>query len=373
MYVRSFYIKCVFFLFFTILFLYPKELKKLIFNINNKINSLKMNEGFPVTFDVELSNEKNFGLMGREIVILNSISLVVINRYSRIIFNEKHGLKNPLMKINKPYILIFDDGGFNFSIKTRNKIFDSKLENEIINANVSSCGCYGFLTQSKEHTSEMIIFDGNNHQKYKYEFENAYAIDISLNKNGNEVAVYAIEYSQDKKKLKSKISIFDLKSEALKYEIELENNLINKIEYFDNSEYLVAVGNNTCIFLDSGKKSYKVFSYNEHELILKYINKKEGLLLTFSPTSNNRNQIIMLFNKKGKIISKINTDKNFKSISFKDGIIAGISENLCYVYGKYGNLITRKKIFESSKFIELTSKTSAYILNMALLDVVYLN
>jgi hypothetical protein len=312
----------------------------------------------------------NFAVSSRTVLLLSDSEFISIAPSSKIIFKIRHNFSNPLMKKGNWKTLIFDLGGKNFKIVTKSKLIESgETEQKIIAASISERETYGFLTESDEYYSEMAVFGANKEKKYKYYFAKFHAIDIAIGKNGDSAAVCGIAAVDNE--IRSVIYIFDFKSKTPKFTYEFKNNIITSIDCFSNGTF-AAIGEKAAMFVNK-KGEIKEFNYNSKQICLTSLDKSFGIAISLSSTFDERVQQIAVLNKKGKLISNIETDKKLKSIELMGDRICVLSENQISVYGAGGKLRRQTKVPVASKKAGTISDSKAVLLGDGEIDLIKLD
>ncbi|MDR2074301.1 MAG: DUF5711 family protein [Oscillospiraceae bacterium] len=328
--------------------------------LKNKIAEFGCGPGFPVEFEGENVEIGNFSSVDGDCIILSDTSYTVLNKTAKAMISENHNLSNPKMKISRLRNLIYDCGGNDFRIMSKSEqIFKGKLEQNITSAAISERDTYGFITDSNTYNSEMIIFDGNKKQKYKFYFARIYASDIAIKADGKQAAVCGLESSSGT--ASSMIYVFDYKSEIPKFTFNFPGNMIISIDYLSNGN-IVAIGSKSSIFIDSHGEVNE-FNYRNYATPCTIcVDKYSGIALTFSKTYDERNQNIILLDKKGSLVSEIETGRRLRSISRRHQSVAVLSENKVLVYNTYGHLKFECNVPSSVERIELISNFNLNLL-----------
>ncbi|GMB10933.1 MAG: hypothetical protein NkDv07_0889 [Candidatus Improbicoccus devescovinae] len=343
-----------------------------ILGIKNNISSFFGSRNFPVDIPGQFIEPDNFCEINRKVLCLSNSCFSVFNSKGNQIYSDNHDLSVPRMKVANNRVLLYDLGGHNFRLEYLNKrIFCGDLKNKITDASISCKGDYGFIADSLEYLAEMFIFNAKNSLKYRYCFANCYPTCMALNDDGKQAAIAGI-YTENGKPTSS-IKIFELNKEIPKFNIKIEDNMFFNIEFFSNSNSVVAIGDRSLVFVNNNDGSFKEIKYDDQKLCSKFINKNDGVAITLSPNCDDYNQIIKIFNKKGNLISNIESKSKINSVSYKNGMVSAVSENFCTIYDAYGLIYCRIKNPVCTKKIELISNSCAYILGTGVFDILYLN
>lgn len=302
----------------------------------------------------------NFINFGSDVAVISKSKFMILSPSLQKLLEINHNFRFPVVKNSDFKALIFDADGKDYIITTKSKILNkNSIENKIITGKISDRENLVLITESDEYCCELRVLSVNNKDIYKYCFAQMYVTDVAINDSGDKVAICGLKSEEGV--TKSVIQVFDFKHEKPIFSKEFENNIFSFIEFFDDNDFAV-IGDNLVLNIKNLGENIQEFNYNGKILCLHSFNKKSGVALSFSPTNDERNQYVIIFNKSGKHTNKIETEKRLKSIALYNNKILAVSESQIFILKPNGKILHQKKIPLSSQKALLASGLKAYIL-----------
>ena len=325
---------------------------------DDTINRIGKPKNLVVESDEVIPN--NFINFGSDAALISKSKFMILSPSLQKLLEINHNFRFPVVKNSDFKALIFDADGKDYIVTTKSKILNkNSVENKIITGKISDRENLVLITESDEYCCEMRVLTINGKDIYKYCFAQMYVTDAAINESGDKVAICGLKSEEGE--TKSVIQVFDFKHEKPIFSKEFANNIFSFIEFFDDNNFM-SIGDNFAINAKNLGENIQEFNYNGKILCLYSFNKKSGAALSFSPTNDERNQYVIIFNKNGKHKNKIETEKRLKSIALYNNKVLAVSESQIFILKPNGKISHQKKVPLSSQKALLTSRLKAYVL-----------
>ncbi|MCQ2455273.1 MAG: DUF5711 family protein [Clostridia bacterium] len=289
---------------------------------------------------------------------LTDLNLYTVSNSGKIINSVNHGYSNPVIKVSKTRVLIYDQGQNVFSVFTANKqILSKTLKKDILCSDISDSGVFAIATLSDSYASTVTVYSKKASPIFTWNCAKGTINAVSVSPNGKRIAVSTIAAVNGE--LSSKIYIFSVKKTDPQNTIEYENKSVYSLS--SNSKGVFCVTNN----------GYDFFKWSNS----KKIEEKTDFKVEFFRTSSYG--AISVFNRENdrgdnKIRIIKNNGKKKNEFSFK-GIISDIrqngshifiiSEGSCYIYNLKGKLVSSAKLQNDFHFIIPSSSRTANLIS----------
>ncbi len=314
--------------------------------------------GFPASIIGSSIMKENVKLWGNTFSYVSDTSLISLNNSGIKLIDRQNSYSTPVLEIGGDYALHYNLGGTGYKIHTsKSVVYENNTEDIIYDAKINDSGTYGLLTKSQDYLTNLEVFDNQNNKVYAYYFSVDYASVFAINEDSNKATVACIN-SEDGI-LKSTLYILDFHEEEPLKIIELEENLILEIAYFDNGN-IVAVGDKELILIDSNLEITKI-NYDQRELISYEIDKYNGIAISTNSTKDKESKIIYISEDIIKN-EELVVDYKVSDISLDGNRVALLSNDVIYLYDKSNYLVNTVQSGEGTKAICLDNENSAYIL-----------
>lgn len=325
---------------------------------DDTINRIGKPKNLVVESDEVIPN--NFINFGSDAALISKSKFMILSPSLQKLLEINHNFRFPVVKNSDFKALIFDADGKDYIVTTKSKILNkNSVENKIITGKISDRENLVLITESDEYCCEMRVLTINGKDIYKYCFAQMYVTDAAINDSGDKVAICGLKSEEGE--TKSVIQIFDFKHAKPIFSKEFANNIFSFIEFFDDNNFM-SIGDNFAINAKNLGENIQEFNYNGKILCLYSFNKKSGAALSFSPTNDERNQYVIIFNKNGKHTNKIETEKRLKSIAFYNNKVLAVSESQIFILKPNRKISHQKKVPLNSQKALLASRLKAYIL-----------
>lgn len=135
----------------------------------------------------------NMQRAGGRVNVLTDTEMLVYNRSGKLVTTVQHGYSSPVMKVSSERALIFDCGGKGVRVDTSaDNIFNEKLEQTVLCADISDRGAFAIATTSEEYTAAMSYYNKNGTFVYRWNSSGQVITNVAMSPDGGSVAVFTV-------------------------------------------------------------------------------------------------------------------------------------------------------------------------------------
>jgi len=282
---------------------------------------------------------------------LTNTQIYSVSDSGKVIFTESHGFSKPVIKSSKTRALVYGQSENTYNIFTVKGLkLSSKLDDEIITADVSDSGTYAIATFSSEYTSSVFVFDKSGEKIFTWNCAKDLINNVVLSENGKKIAISTLNAINGE--ITSNVYLFDLKKTDAQNTFEYKNESINSLQSSNKGFFVIA--KNRYDFI-SWRKGEKTENTTQKECNTFCIGKSRSIIV-LNRESNRSDNTIVCFNKTGKELSKFELDGNITDIKISGSHIYCISDSQILIYDTAGNLICSEVCgYEYKRIIPLGS------------------
>lgn len=304
----------------------------IIENVNNFISVLG-NGSYP--YELMGTQTLNTVSSGNYYYVLTDTNVNIRSNNGKEILTLSHGFEKPVVRVSSTRALVFDQGGkslfvANLQKKTNEKNFDQP----ILNAAISRCGTYAVAYNADNYASIVSVFDKNNKKLYEWYSSEETVNNVVLSPNGKKVAVSTITASGGK--LKSKLYVFTYNSPNPDYTLDLGEELVYSLDGGIRSGFAVVLENG---FKYIKWSKYSTVEYNTDLQISSFKSNSNVMVAVTTLAGNKGDNKIVVFNRRGKLISEFNYEGIISDIQIRGSHIYCMSETSVSIYSKEGELL----------------------------------
>ena len=162
----------------------------------------------------------------------------------------------------------------------------------------------------------------------------------------------------------SNLFVFDYKSETPKLKLQYKDSMVIKTLFLENGN-IALLGDNMFSVVNPKSGKQEKYDFDNRNLTAFEINKNDKSIISLSSSDDGNACEILIFDKKGKLISNIKTDIKIKSMSFKDNKIAALSYDKVFIYNKKGKVLKELSCEQNSKEIHFFEPRKLYGLGIS--------
>ncbi|MCD7786038.1 MAG: DUF5711 family protein [Oscillospiraceae bacterium] len=199
-------------------------------------------------FDVSSRSNVSIGAMRDCWVMFSDTSITTYNATGATIQSVYAPYGTPTVETSSTRALVYDMGGYSLMvISRRNEIFEKKLDDQILFAELGEKGNIAVITSTDKYASYLTIYDKNGTEIFHWADGN-YIMAVALNDSGTGCAVASLYASGGI--LKTLVYVLDFSSTEIQAKSSAIETLTLDLEFTDDEEIWL-VGNDAVYLLES--------------------------------------------------------------------------------------------------------------------------
>jgi len=198
-------------------------------------------------------DDSAFGFVSGGLAVVSDAHVFVTDRASGTTFSEHHGYKAPRLVSSEKYMLVYDRSGSSLSVYnafSHLKSFD--YNGTVVAAATASDGTVAVAVVGEdEYYSTVYVYNQsfellNTVSKYKY------VTSLALSDDGSSLAIGSV-YADTGGEIRSELLFLEVGKKKEKAKIDLENEAIWQLSFFENDSFAVMTDRAVLFFDDDGK------------------------------------------------------------------------------------------------------------------------
>ncbi len=266
-------------------------------------------------------------------VILSQDSIKWYDRKGKLLQENALTLARPVLRISEKYMVVADISGRDiFFYKGKKQLWSKKLDNQIINLDVSDDGYCTVVTQSKEFKSAVQVIDINGLDKYTKLCAEDIVISAKSIHGGDDVFINKL--TTDSVKTGTKLEFNNIYDEKPFASVNIADTIIPLV--FDQGENVVAVGQNIILYLD--KQGKEVWRKNAESIfcVVPKIDKYIVVAGKFASEGGTVGQQIVVLDKKGNTLYSFEQPENIIGMDIHGSRLLLRTQRSVYLYSIKG-------------------------------------
>ncbi len=303
------------------------------------------------------------------IILLSQDGVKWYDKAGKLVQEKALTLTRPVLRSSKKFMAVIDISGRDiYFFQDKTQLWSRRLDNQIINAEVSEEGDCTVVTQSKEFKSTVIVIDVNGVDKYtKFCAEDivlsAKAIhdgeDVLINKVVTKGIKAGAQFEFNNIYVKKPFSTLDISDNVFPVLLTIGDNV-------------AAVGQNMVLFMD--KQGKEVWRKSADSIYCVAPDSEKYIIIggKFADSTGAAKQKVLVLNKDGEEVYSFNQPENISGISLYGDRLALRTQRSIYLYSlkgkKIGQYIARNEI----KDAYLTGNNEAIVIsggNISLVEI----
>lgn len=261
-------------------------------------------------------------------VLLTDTSVDYIDSSGRKIASNSHMYSQPVMKVGKSTVLLYDKGGTAFRIEKNSSIYNNYTVNSTITtAAVGVKGNYAYvLNEDAGYQSHLYVYSYQGKKQFEWGSASDYCLTTALSDNGKSIAVSMI--SVENGEYVSKVSLFNFKDEEAVYTASFTDSTVYHIEFINRNRLAVYTDNGVFV-VDKQGNSSAVFECMPSELTHSSFCPGGLNAVAVAKHGNSKDSAINVFDRKHETLFTLDFDseifdvkasKNFVAVMLGDSI-----------------------------------------------------
>ncbi len=323
------------------------------------VNDGKLAEG---NFPVKVSSSSQYSISGFDsrFAVLTDTHFYTFEKSGSSLFTKQHKMSNPVMKAANNRILLYDLGGFDLSVESKNKtVFGKTLSSQIVFADISSKNYTAVVTKSDKYASAMTIYDESGAEKF-FSSSSQKIIDVEFNKDST--GCHAVMLGASGGKLISTVTGYSFSKSEVLWKSQPINTLVIDTAYMSNGKISVIGDTQFNIVSGDGVVEY-TYTYRSK---LVGCSTSGDITALITENSERRRSHLILFTDSA-IPIEIELDSGYRSVLVKSGKIFLLTDNGIVTYSSDGETLAVATL--TNDYIDFTEVDNyIYLLGASIVD-----
>lgn len=321
--------------------------------------NIQLNDGKPI---YSISNDNKY-------LIVSPSSVNGYNRNGKILFEKKHSLSEPVVKLSETRYLLYGQGERTLSVNTFSKsLYTLNFQSGIITASVSDSGAFAVATKADGYSSDVSVFNKNNEKIYEWLSPDETVNSLALSSNGNSLAISTIKVVNGK--FVSNFYVFRFDSANAVFKRTYEDDVIYQIYPTANTTFCIVLEDN--IEFINYKKESVLSNKTEYSVsVIKQCDNKIVAVRTIA--ANQEESVIEIYNLSGKLKNSFKVECNVIDFSYNANKIYLLDSQQITKYNSSGKTVASAKAEYDTLFIEYISSNSVACIQNSSIDKTDLN
>ncbi len=278
-------------------------------------------------------------------VILSQDSIKWFDQKGKILQENALTLARPALRISEKYMAVADISGRDiFFYKGKKQLWSKKLDNQIINVDVSDDGYCTVVTQSKEFKSAVQVIDINGLEKYTKLCAEDIVVSAKSIHDGEDVFINKLSTGSVKTGTRLEFNnIYDEKPFA---SVNIADTIIPLA--LTQGDNILAVGQNLLLYLDKQGKEVWRKSAESIFCVVPEIEKYIVVAGKFSGEGEGAGQQVLVLDKKGDTIYNFEQPENIIGMDTFGSRVLLRTQRSVYLYSikgkKLGHYSSRNEL-----------------------------
>lgn len=293
-------------------------------------------------------------------IVLSNDGIKWYDRSAKLLQENALTLTRPVLRISDKYMVVIDISGRDiYFYKDKTLLWTRKLDNQIINADVSTDGYCTVVTQSKEYKSAVQVIDINGVDKYTKLCAEDIVLSAKTIHGGQDVLINKVVTEGIKTGTQFEFNnIYDEKPFAT---VNMPDSILPIV--LTNGENEIAVGQNDILFMD--KQGKEVWRKSADSIFCVAPNSSEYVIVAgkFTNSAGVTKQQVLVLNKKGEEVYSFDQSENIAGMYLNGDRIALRTQRSVYLYTLKGKKLGQYSARNEIKDAYLVSSNEAVIIS----------
>ncbi|OPX44796.1 hypothetical protein CLHUN_13500 [Ruminiclostridium hungatei] len=325
----------------------------------------------PDAADISFSQDGSvdFKVYRENIILLSQDGVKWYDKKGKLLQEVSLTMTRPVIRISKKYMAVVDISGRDiYMFKEKTQLWTRKLDNQIINAEVSEDGNCTVVTQSREFKSAVLVIDANGADKYTKLCAEDMVLGTKTLNDGENIIINKVNTKGIKAGTQFEFNNFY--EEKPYAAIDIADNVFPVLQSVGGNT--AAIGQNIILFMD--KQGKELWRKNAQSVFCTAPGSSKYVIVAgkFNDTSGASSQRVLVLNQKGEEVYSFEQPENISGMSAYGDRLALRTQRSIYLYTikgqKLGHYIAKNEI----KDAYLTGANEAVVItggNISLVEI----
>lgn len=331
--------------------------------IQTQMLGLGKGNGYPVRFNNESVQPRNFVAENKNIFLTSDISIQAYNGSAKQLFSRRHSLTNAVMKVSGNRVLVYNLGGTGYRLENQLKtMVESNTDGKLLGGAVCANGRFALLTQEDGYCGQLTVYQQDGQVAFQYSFSEYYPTAVAMNAEGTRAVMTAVGVSNGA--LVSAIYELNFNSNHTVKPIAVYKDTTFLDVAYTNSDSILAVGDIQTVALDSSGKALGAYNYGDAELSawnLRGGTAVLGLLDFHNATVSHLTAV----GADGKALGTAKVSGSVSNVTQVDGTMAALCGDKVYAFTTAGKAAGSCGAGNNARAVALRSSNQVFILDVS--------
>lgn len=263
-------------------------------------------------------------------VLLTDTSVDYLDSSGRMLASNAHLYAQPVLKINKSNILLYDRGGASFRIESNSSIYNTFTVNGAISvATIGAKNNYAYVLNGEGgFQSHLYVYSFRGQKQFEWGSASDYCLTMDLSDNGKSIAIATI--GVESAEFFSRVTLFNFRQDSAVYSVDFPDCTVIALDFINNKK-IAAFTDNGIFVINSDGTYNKVCEYSPVEIQHSYSDSSLNAAV-IANHGNTKDSDIVVFNKKYEELFRIKSDTEISAVRSTDNYLAVISGGLINIY-----------------------------------------
>jgi len=262
-------------------------------------------------------SEQCFTLYRKGLAVAGNSSVTVFSATGRQIVSATVNYQNPVAVGSGKYLLVYELGGTEYSLYNSNvRIHSGESEYAISGAAVSDAGMYALVSASSTHTSVVSLYTSRFALLNKYNL-NDYVMDIAIDAEGAHIGILCT--SSENGVFSTRLLTAQPGQGEFRSEVIVSDDMGLSCAFTASGKIAVLCSDGIRFFSDTGKEE-SVYDFDGLSPMLAELG-TDGAVVTLKKNIVSEKNIVIVFDKNGKMVYNENTVGYLEQISRTGGSV----------------------------------------------------
>lgn len=263
-------------------------------------------------------------------VLLTDTSVDYIDSSGRMLASNAHLYAQPVLRINKSNVLLYDRGGTSFRIESNSSIYNMFTVNGAISvAAIGAKNNYAYVLNGEGgYQSHLYVYSFQGKKQFEWGSASDYCLTMDLSDNGKSIVIATI--GVEEAEYYSRITLFNFRKEAAVFSVDFPDCTVFALDFINNKK-IAAFTDNGIFIIDADGTYNKVSDYGPTEIQHSFSSASLKALVTANH-GNTKDTEVIVFNKKYEELFRISSETEIFAVRATDKYIAIVSGDEISMY-----------------------------------------
>ncbi|MBE6716421.1 MAG: hypothetical protein E7573_05825 [Ruminococcaceae bacterium] len=274
---------------------------------------------------------KNMESYSSGTVLLTDTSVDYLDSGGRLLSSNSHLYSQPVMKVNKSTVLLYDRGGTAFRIERNSDIYNTyTVSGAITTAALGKKNNYAYvLNDEGGFQSHLYVYSYQGKKQFEWGSASEYCAGVALSDNGKNVALSMLGVENGE--YYSKVIFFNFRGSEPVYSVKFTDSTVFGLD-FVNNKTVAALTDNGIFVINNDGQYETVCEYSPAEIKHSSFETSDIKAFAVANHGNEKDTDVVIFNKKYAELFRVNTDTEVISLASSERFTAVLFSNEVKIY-----------------------------------------